>query len=236
MHATLDTTLDTAERGTQRRGDVTRQALLDAALVEFAASGFDAASTRAIARRAGVHQGQLTYHFASKDALWQATVEHLFDRFDDRLVAAATPLTLDDRNEPTRVFARSIRALVRAVAELPELNRIMVHEATAPTPRLEWIVEHHVRARFDVVSDQWLAVRADGATTIEADPIVIYYTVVGAASLLYVNKPEAHLLLGRDDVVDDSLIDAHADLIVSMLLGDHAPAADRRASSILGGN
>lgn len=231
----MDSALDTAaERGTQRRGDVTRQALLDAALVEFAASGFEAASTRAIADRAGVRQGQLTYHFTSKDTLWQATVEHLFERFDDLLGARAGARA--DRDEPSQIFARSIRSLVRAVAALPELNRIMVHEATAATPRLEWIVEQHVRNRFDALAEQWLAVRADGAGTIEADPIVIYYTVVGAASLLYVNTPEAHLLLGRDDVVDDRLIDAHADLIVTMLLGDRSRAADRQAPSLLGRN
>ena len=106
-----------------------------------------------------------------------------------------------------------------AVARLPELNRIMVHEATSATPRLRWIVEQHVRARFEVLAEQWLAVRAERATTLDADPIVVYYTIVGAASLLYVNTPEARLLLGRDDIVDDELIEAHAELIVSMLLG-----------------
>lgn len=219
--ATDDVVRDASERGSQRRGDITRRALLDAALVEFAAAGFDAASTRAIATRAGVRQGQLTYHFATKDALWHATVQHLFERFDELLVQSAPPITSTER-DATAVFARSIRALVRAVAALPELNRIMVHEATAATPRLEWIVEHHVRARFDTLANQWNDVRADGSTAIDADPIVIYYTVVGAASLLYVNTPEAHLLLGRDDVVDDRLIDTHADLIVTMLLGESA--------------
>lgn len=225
----------TTERTTQRRGDLTRQALLDAALVEFAASGFDAASTRAIARRAGVRQGQLTYHFASKDALWQATVDHLFDRFDALLAAGAPPIAPGHRDEPRRVFARSVRALVRAVAALPELNRIMIHEATAATPRLEWIVEHHVRRRFDAIAEQWLAVRSGDVTSIDADPIVIYYTVVGAASLLYVNTPEAHLLLRRDDLVDEALIDAHAELLVTMLLGDQVPP-DRTDPPTQGGN
>ena len=41
-----------------------RERLLDAALVEFGAKGFDGASTRAIARRIGAHQPQINYHFA----------------------------------------------------------------------------------------------------------------------------------------------------------------------------
>ncbi|MEZ5226595.1 MAG: helix-turn-helix domain-containing protein [Acidimicrobiales bacterium] len=42
-----------------------RRALVEAALHEFAAHGFDAASTRAIATRAGTHQPQINYHFES---------------------------------------------------------------------------------------------------------------------------------------------------------------------------
>ena len=53
-------------------------ALLDAAAVEFAAHGFEGASTRRIAERAGAHQPQINYHFASKEQLWRATVDHLF--------------------------------------------------------------------------------------------------------------------------------------------------------------
>ena len=55
-----------------------RERLLDAALVEFGANGFAGASTRAIARRIGAHQPQINYHFASKEALWTAAVDHLF--------------------------------------------------------------------------------------------------------------------------------------------------------------
>ena len=55
-----------------------REALLESALVEFGAKGFDGASTRAIARRIGAHQPQINYYFASKEALWTAAVDHLF--------------------------------------------------------------------------------------------------------------------------------------------------------------
>ncbi|MCY7300024.1 MAG: TetR/AcrR family transcriptional regulator [Ilumatobacteraceae bacterium] len=52
--------------------EATRASLLDAAIHEFAAHGFDGASTRAIATRAGVHQPQINYHFASKLDLWRS--------------------------------------------------------------------------------------------------------------------------------------------------------------------
>ena len=47
-----------ARRVRVMREDI-RERLLDAALVEFGAKGFDGASTRAIARRIGAHQPQI---------------------------------------------------------------------------------------------------------------------------------------------------------------------------------
>jgi AcrR family transcriptional regulator len=217
MHAVAPT----EHRKTRRdheRGVLTRQALLDSALHEFSASGFEAASTRAIAARAGVRQSQLTYHFDSKDVLWRATVDHLFGLFDHEFIAALEPGT----DDPVSLFARSIRALVRAVSRLPELNRIMVHEATADSERLAWIVETHVRARFEQLETLWRALRASGATDLDADPVIIYYTLLGAASLLYVNAAEARRLVGctsSRDMIDDELIEAHANTLVAMLLG-----------------
>jgi AcrR family transcriptional regulator len=208
-----------SELRTQERGVLTRQRLVESALREFAASGFDAASTRSIATSAGVRQGQLTYHFESKDVLWRAVVDHLFARFDGEFATA-----FDDGPESDAAtrFARSIRALVRTVARLPELNRIMVHEGTADSERLDWIVETHVRQRFDQISELWAEVRASGATELDVDPVILYYTVVGAASLLYVNAAEARRLVGRPrsrGVVSDQLIEAHADTLIAMLLG-----------------
>jgi AcrR family transcriptional regulator len=218
------------QRRRQERGVVTRQALLDSALHEFAATGFDAASTRTIAARAGVRQGQLTYHFESKDVLWRAAVDHLFGRFDVEFSAA---LDRGPDDDPSSVLARNIRALVRSVSRLPELNRIMVHEATADSERLAWIVETHVRARFERLGMLWRAVRESGATELDVDPVIIYYTLIGAASLLYVNAAEARRLLrrrGSDDLINDALIEAHADTLVAMVLGPTAVPSGTRKS------
>ena len=46
-------------------------------LAEFAAKGFDGASTRAIAEHVNAQPPQINYHFDSEEALWEAAVEHL---------------------------------------------------------------------------------------------------------------------------------------------------------------
>ena len=59
-----------ANRGTYAKSSETRSLILDAAIVAFAESGLEGASTRAIAAAAGVNQPLLNYHFGSKDALY----------------------------------------------------------------------------------------------------------------------------------------------------------------------
>lgn len=204
----------TTPRRQQARATATRTALLDAALTEFAAYGFEGASTRSIAAAAGTHQPQINYHFDSKDELWRAAVDHLFAQLDDAVARHLrhTPSAADARER----FARGVQAFVRAAAELPELNRIMVQEATIDSDRLTWIVERHTRPRFETLIDDWRRLRAAGDVP-DIDEVVLYYSLVGAASLAYVNAPEA-LLLGHD-TLDPAFIDAHADALVTLFLG-----------------
>ena len=55
-----------------------RDAVLDAALVEFAESGFDGTSTEDIARRAGISQPYLFRLFGTKRELFKASVARCF--------------------------------------------------------------------------------------------------------------------------------------------------------------
>jgi len=201
-------------RRRQLRSEITRAKLLEAALTEFAAHGFEATSTRAIAVAAETQQPQINYHFDSKESLWRAAVDLLFDRLDEaiRSRTAALPPPSDERE----AFAHQVETFVRSVAELPELNRIMVHEATAVSDRLRWIVERHTRPRFDLVTSTWRRLRGDGAVR-DIDDVVLYYVLIGAASLPYVNAAEARLL--GYDTAAPQFVDAHVQALVDMLIG-----------------
>ncbi|MDT5074131.1 MAG: TetR/AcrR family transcriptional regulator [Mycobacterium sp.] len=194
-----------------------REALLESALVEFGAKGFDGASTRAIAARVEAHQPQINYHFESKTALWTAAVDHLFGLLWEAFRGVFPP-------KPSEIgvpvlaaaFAGGIHRFVRFVAEHPELNQIMVHEGTAASDRLTWMTETHVKPFFNGIRPSWQALR-DAGVAAPIDNEILYYVLIGAASLPYVNAPEVRLLTGRDPK-SPSWIDAHADGLVSILL------------------
>ena len=86
---------------------------------------------------------------------------------------------------------------MRFAAEHPELNQITVHEGTAPSDRLAWLTQTHVRPFFNGIRPAWQVHREAGvAAPIDSD--ILYYVLIGAASLPYVNASEVRLLTGRD--------------------------------------
>jgi AcrR family transcriptional regulator len=210
----------------RRARDGIREQLLEAALVEFGAKGFDAASTRSIAKRVDAHQPQINYHFESKQALWTAAVNHLFGLLGAAL-ADADPQNgdPDDIDALADRFADGIRRFVRFAAEHPQLNQIIVHEATASSDRLEWMTHEHVKPLYDGVRGQWRRLREAGIAA-PIDEAVIHYVLVGAASLPYVNAPEARLLTGREPT-DPDWVEAHAEGLVATLLPKRRPRRRR---------
>jgi TetR/AcrR family transcriptional regulator len=198
------------------RADI-REALVESALVEFGAKGFDGASTRAIAARVQAHQPQINYHFESKTALWTAAVDHLFALLRAAM-HGALPARLPGVELPVlaAAFADGIHRFVRFAAEHPELNQIMVHEGTAASERLTWMTETHVKPFFESIRPAWQILRQGGVAA-PIDSEILYYILIGAASLPYVNAPEVRLLTGRDPE-DAEWVHAHADALVSILL------------------
>jgi TetR/AcrR family transcriptional regulator len=200
------------------RADI-RERLLDAALIEFGAKGFDGASTRAIAQRVDAHQPQINYHFDSKEALWLAAVDHLFDLLGQAMEGLALPgddVASVDAAALADVFAEMIRRFVRFAAAHPELNQIMVHEATAASDRLTWMTQRHVRPIYDAVRAAWKRLLEAGVAA-PIDEAMVHYVIVGAASLPYVNAPEARLLTGAEPT-DPAWVERQAESLVETFL------------------
>src|ERR1700722_8239588 len=198
------------------RSDI-REALLNSALVEFGAKGYDGASTSAIAERIDAHQPQINYHFESKAVLWTTAVDYLFGLFAEEMDGVVIDdLEGIDDLQVAEALADGIRRFVKFAAAHPELNQIMVHEGTAASGRLTWMTETHVRPFFDALEPGWTKLVSSGIAA-PIDHGILYYILVGAASLPYVNAPEVRLLTGREPHHPE-WINAHADALISILL------------------
>ena len=196
----------------RRHSDLVAEDLLDAALLEFAAHGFEGASTRQIARRAGWHQPQINYHFASKEALWQAAVDKLFGE----LAATTADLFSGPPSDLAGAFAEGIRRFVAFSARRPELLRIMSLESTADSERLDWIAERHIRPRFEIIRNAWELLRTTGVGA-DIDGVTAYQLIVGFGSFPFVNSPAVRRLTSLD-MSDPAAVSGHADVLIALLL------------------
>ncbi|NJD11448.1 MAG: TetR/AcrR family transcriptional regulator [Gemmatimonadetes bacterium] len=102
--------------------DRTRSDLLDAARAEFAAHGYAGASVRAITSAAGANLGAITYHFGSKQALYEAVLDQAVGAATSQATAAAVA-----PGEAPLVRAGSVvRTFFSYFAEHPEVPRLML--------------------------------------------------------------------------------------------------------------
>src|SRR6202008_2376158 len=108
------------QRAEQQRALETRGAILDAAIAEFAARGFEGASIRAIADRLGLQHPLITYHYRSKDILWRAAAEHAFAQIREGWDNSA-PESSDFR--PLARLREEYTTLFRYTVAFPEFHR-----------------------------------------------------------------------------------------------------------------
>lgn len=107
----------------QERSETTRKHILEAAIACFAEQGYAGTSTATIAKRAGVSQGIIFHHFATKDGLFSAVVR---DGIDD-LKSYLTPV-----GESQVGAAEKLQLLLRSMGEMtlanPALSEIVIRQ------------------------------------------------------------------------------------------------------------
>ncbi|UCC71452.1 MAG: TetR/AcrR family transcriptional regulator [Gemmatimonadota bacterium] len=110
----------------------TAAALVRAACELFARHGYDGASVRAITARAGANLGAITYHFGTKEALYEAVIGAAIGPSYERLASAAeTPGPPLDRVE------RLVRVFFDFLYENPDLPTLMLQQLTSSRPMPE---------------------------------------------------------------------------------------------------
>jgi AcrR family transcriptional regulator len=83
----------------QARSLATRERLLDAAVECLVEYGYDAASTTLVCERAGLSRGAQLHHFATKDELLLAAMDHLARRRFEELAVQARAFASQPRAE-----------------------------------------------------------------------------------------------------------------------------------------
>ncbi len=159
-------------RPLHRRGDATRAALLQAAIEVFARDGYQAASTREIAIRAGANQAAIGYHFGAKHGLYLAAFELIDQSVSARLKPvldsiAPRVVALDAADPGGKAMAFECAATIVTelvgifgAASAGDWVRLIMREQQDPTEAFEMIYRDSIQPALALL-DTLLAILRD---------------------------------------------------------------------------
>jgi TetR/AcrR family transcriptional regulator len=203
---------ETAQPRRGRTSKISRERILDASLVEFAKHGYEGATTASVARRIGVTQPLIHYHFGSKESLWRAAVEMAFGQVTALLQGMDGPVAGEDPRERLR---QTVRRVVEFSASHPEVSRLIIAESAVPGPRLEWMTEKHLRPLIRRVDEAFRQGRDAGVVkALSLEPLMFVF--LGALPHFFDGAPLIGLLWGFDPAAPERVRD-YADTLVEAL-------------------
>lgn len=148
----------------------TRRRLRDAALVEFAARGFDGTTVASIAHRSGVNKERLYSYFGDKKALWELVLATELERLASSVGLAG--VGLDDIGE----FAG---ATFDYHAAHPQLGRLLQWEGLQGGPPADAARRTtHYREKVD----RFAAAQREGILDDGLDPAHLVFALIALAA------------------------------------------------------
>jgi AcrR family transcriptional regulator len=125
-----------------------RARLLQAAMDSFAEFGYEGTSLRTIAEDAGVSFQLITYYFGSKEELWVATVDYLFERY----LETGKGLGFTPTGNLHEQFHNHLRLLLTDVLQRPQLRKIWVQEYLARSERYTRVIRPKIKHFHETLS------------------------------------------------------------------------------------
>ncbi|HEY8945575.1 MAG TPA: TetR/AcrR family transcriptional regulator [Polyangiaceae bacterium] len=155
------------------KGDIDKR-ILHAARARFLIEGVDGAALRAIAKDARTSIGMIYYYFPTKDDLFLAVVEEVYERLLADLVVALAP------DRPVR---ERIQRLYERIGRLDDeellVMRLVVREALISSVRLERILSRFQRGHLPLVFRTVADGLADGTLDGRRHPLLLVGALLG---------------------------------------------------------
>ncbi|HET9953641.1 MAG TPA: TetR/AcrR family transcriptional regulator [Polyangiaceae bacterium] len=142
--------------------------IVHAARERFLQEGVDGASLRAIAKDAGTSIGMVYYYFPTKDDLFLAVVEEVYERVLADMAEALSP-SLPVATRLSRLYAR-----VGQLTEEEEITvRLVVREALVSSARLQRLIERFQRGHIPLILRTVADGIADGTLAPNRHPLLL---------------------------------------------------------------
>ncbi|WP_198337092.1 TetR/AcrR family transcriptional regulator [Psychrobacter celer] len=199
------------KRAEQERSLQTKNKILLAALTEFASTGFDGVSTRAIAKKAEVNHTLISHHFGSKEALWKATAKLCFEIYSEHNFEKRRNMQDAEARTLVKVL---LKDFINFCANYPDIHHFLIQANQGDSERLDWFVENYLRTIYDEELDIIRRAQKLGLAP-QGDSMHIRYLLLGAATSIYTFAPQFARLSGKDPFSDE-FIEQHVDYVLTL--------------------
>ncbi len=205
-----DATVAEPRRG--RPSDGTRERLIGAALDAFGREGFDAASTRAIAKAADANLAAIPYHFGGKEGLHRAVAQHIVEGVKARLapiVEMAEPggaMAPQTAEEAGILLHRFIDAACETLIANPDAARwapFILREQMAPSPSFDVLYDGFMGRMHRLITA--IYAMATGRDAEAPETIVRVFGVLGQLLVFRLARAAVERRLGWDGYGPDEV-------------------------------
>jgi AcrR family transcriptional regulator len=158
-------------------GEERRSQILAVAVSLFSQRGFRGTTTKEIAHAAGVSEAMVFRHFATKDELYAAILDHKacsHENFDPAVMAAEAIKRKDDR----AVFESLALGALNHHEKDPEFQRLLLHSALEKHQLAEMFFNEFVRRVYEFLGAYVRERQSDGAF-VEIDPAIVVRCFIG---------------------------------------------------------
>lgn len=219
----IDTPKPVGAKPTGRDPARTRQKILNAALREFAASGYSGAGVEAIARRSGVAKGLVFHHFGTKEGLYVAVQERMYESLRRR----QNETQLEGLG-PVEGMRRLVIDTFRGFREMPWIIRLMNEENLHRARHIRGAkaIPALYNPLLAAIEGLVAAGREQGLFRADVEPVGFYVALSGLGYFYQSNRYTLGTVL-QVDLGDEARIAAYetliADMVLAYLQGGAAP-------------
>jgi AcrR family transcriptional regulator len=179
----------------------------------FGQKGFDGASLRDIAEEAGVAHAMIRHHFGGKDGLWRAVIDaHVLS-----IAERHAPLFAElGTTEPIALLQRFIGSFIEFSANAPDATRILMHESTTPSARLDYLIEKFAPLHR-AIDPIFAAAQAAGALKHFTTDNFLMFLIAFGSFPFAINAFNRRML--SIDLQTDCGREAHVNLVMNTVFG-----------------
>lgn len=215
------------KRAVQQRALDTRRKIIEAAITEFALHGFEGASTRRIAIEAGLQHTLVTYHFETKEGLWQEAIAAMLGDYRDNFWRRLEGLRGVDDVTTLRLCYEDF---IQFSAKNMNFHRIMAHIASRPSPQLDWLVGEYLRDIF-LAREKLIRSAQKSGHFVQGNPRHLEYLMIGAVTRVFLLAAEVESILGYPPT-DPRFIEEHTRVCLALFFREPPPKRARRTVKV----